>query len=167
MTTTIPIHIIKFLLYFEVNLEYDTSELVKSTQEMNNGSLSKMGFTKISGRWVSKDGDHGGSSSAAVADFDEEDQAADMDIHNEEHHATNFEAGTSAGHQGDEIPSMSSFEIYMVNRLDDFAENQRNLHDLCVTNFHRIDKRFQSMDTRFMTLDDQIEAVHNQIFELQ
>ena len=47
----------KFLLYFEVNLEDETSELVKSTQEVNNGSLSKMGFTKINGRWVSKDGD--------------------------------------------------------------------------------------------------------------
>ena len=68
----------KFLLYFEVKLEDVTSELVKSTQEMNNGSLSKMRFTKINGKWVSKDGDHGGSSSAATADFDEEDQAADM-----------------------------------------------------------------------------------------
>jgi len=104
---------------------------------MNNGPLSKMGFTKISGRWVSKDGDHGGSSSVATVDFDEEDQAANMDIHNEEHLAT-FDAGTSAGHQGDEIPSMSSFERYMVNRLDGFAENQRNLHDLCVTNFQSI-----------------------------
>jgi len=35
----------KFLLYFEVNLEDETFELVKSTQEVNNGSLSKMGFT--------------------------------------------------------------------------------------------------------------------------
>ena len=32
----------KFLLYFEVNLEDETSELVKSTQELNNGSPSKM-----------------------------------------------------------------------------------------------------------------------------
>ena len=32
---------------------------------------------------MSKDGDHGGSSSVAVADFDEEDQVVDMDIHNE------------------------------------------------------------------------------------
>jgi len=111
--------------------------------------------------------DHGGSSSAAVADFDEEDQAADMDIHNEGQPATNFDAGTSAGHQEDEIPSMSSFERYMVDRLDDFAENQRNLHDLCLTNFQSIDNRFQSMDTRFLTLDEQIEAIQNQIFELQ
>jgi len=139
----------KFLLYFEVNLEDETSELVKSTQELNNGSLSKMGFTKINGRWVSKDGDHGGSSSAATADFDEEDQAANMDIHNEEQPATNFDVGTSAGHQGDEIPSMSSFERYIVDKLDDFSENQRNLHNLCVTNFQSIDNRFQSMDTRF------------------
>ena len=118
-----------------MNLEDETSELVKSTQEMNNGSLSKMGFTKINGKWVSKDGDHGGSSSATTADFDEEDQAADMDIHNEDHPATTFEAGISAGYQGDEMPSMSSFERYMVNWLDGFADNQRNLHDLCLANF--------------------------------
>ena len=55
----------------------------------------------------------------------------------------------------------------MVNRLDSFAENQRNLHDLCVSNFQRIDNRFDSMDARFMTLDEQIEAVQNQIFDLQ
>jgi len=134
---------------------------------MNNGSLSKMGFTKINGKWVSKDGDHGGSSGAAVADFDEEDQAADMDIHHEQQPATNFGARTSTGDQGDEIPSMSSFERYMVNRLDGFAENQRNLHDLCVSNFQSIDNRFNNMDTRFMTLDEQIEVVQNQIFELQ
>ena len=106
-----------------MNLEYETFELVKSTQEMNNGSLSKMGFTKINGRWVSKNGDHGGTSSVVATDFDEEDQVADMDIHNEEQPATNFDAGTSAGHKGDEIPSMSTFERYMVDKLDGFAEN--------------------------------------------
>ena len=157
----------KLMLYFEVNLEYETSELVKSTQEMNNGSLSKMGITKINGKWVSKDGDHGASSSAATADFDDEDQAADMDIHLEEQPATNYDDGTSAGDQGDEMSSMFCFERYMVNRLDGFAENQRNLHDLCVSNFQSIDNRFNSMDTRFMTLDEQIETVQNQIFELQ
>ena len=78
--------------------------------------------------------------------FDEEDQAADMDIHHEEQPATNFGAGTSAGDQGDEMPSMSSFERYTVNRLDGFAENQRNLHDLCVSNFQTIDNRFNNMD---------------------
>jgi len=88
----------KFLLYFEVNLEDETSKLVKSTQEVNNGSLRKMAFTKINGRWVSKDGDHGDSSSAAAADFDEEDQAVDMIIHNEEQPATDFDVGTSVEH---------------------------------------------------------------------
>ena len=33
----------KFLNYFEVNLEDETFELVKSTHEVNNESLSKMG----------------------------------------------------------------------------------------------------------------------------
>jgi len=158
--------LISKFLNFEMNLEDETSELVKSTQEVNNVSLRKMGFTKINGKWVSKDGDHGGSSSVAPADFDEEDQDVDMNVQNEEQPSTN-NVGTSVGHQGDRIPSMSSFERFMVNRLDSFPENQRNLHDLCVTNFQNIDNKFQSMDTRFQTLDEHIEVVQNQIFDLQ
>ena len=73
----------KFLLYFEVNLEDETSELVKSTQELNNGSLSKMGFTKVGGKWISKDGDFGASSSA-VADHEQDEHVADMDFQHED-----------------------------------------------------------------------------------
>jgi len=62
---------------------------------------------------------------------------------------------------------MSPFERLMVNRLDSFAKNQRNLYDLYVSNFQRIDNRFDSMDARFITLDEHIEAVQNQIFVLQ
>jgi len=65
------------------------------------------------------------------------------------------------------MQSMSSFEELVMIMVDSFAKNQRNLHDLCVSNFQRIDNRFDSMDARFMTLDEQIEAVHNQIFDLQ
>jgi len=161
----------KFLHYFEVNLEGETSEFEKSTFEVNNGSLSNMGFTKINGKWVSKDGEQGGSSSGLHAEHGEEDQedveGAYMDIPYAYQPATDFGAGTSVGLQGDRIPSMSSFESYMVNRLDGFAENQRNLHDLCVSKFQNFDNRFQSMDTRFQSLDEQIVGVQNHIFELQ
>ena len=166
MLSDYAVLISKFLLYFEVNLEDETSELVKSTQELNNGSLRKMGFTKIGGKWISKDGDHGASSSV-VADLEEEEHAADMDFQHEDHPETNQDVGPSAENQEDGMPTMSSFERYMVNRLDGFAENQRNLHDLCVSNFQSIDNRFNNMDARFMTLDEQIEAVQNQIFDLQ
>jgi len=139
----------KFLLYFEVNLEDETSELV-------------------GGKWISKDGDHGASSSV-VADLEEGEHAADMDFQHIDQPKTHQDAGPSAGagNQEDGMPTMSSFERYMVNRLDGFAENQRNLHELCVSNFQSIDNRFNNMDAHFMTLDEQIEAVHNQIFYLQ
>jgi len=78
----------KFLHYFEVNLDGETSELVKSTFEVNNDSLSKMGFININGKWVSKDGGQGGSSSDLHAEHGEEDQedneGADMDLPNTE-----------------------------------------------------------------------------------
>ena len=102
---------------------------MKSTFEVNNGSLRKMGFTKINGKWVSKDGGQGGFSSGLHVEHGEEDQeddeGADMDLPDTEQPATDFGAGTSVEHQGDGTPSMSPFESYMVNRLDGFAENQR------------------------------------------
>jgi len=108
-----------------------------------------MGFTKINGKWVSKDDGQGGSSSGLHTEHGGEDQEDDEG-------ADGQGAGTSAGHQGGGTPSMSSFESYMVNRLDGFAENQRNLHNLCVSNFQNFDNRFQSIDTWFQTLDEQI-----------
>jgi len=92
-----------------------------------------------------------------------------MDFQHEDQPETNQDVGpdVGAGNQEDGMPTMSHFERYMVNRLDGFAENQRNLHDLCVSNFQSIDNRFNSMDARFMTLDEQIEAVQNQIFDIQ
>ena len=126
-----------------------------------------MGFTKVGGKLISKDGDFGASSSV-VADH-EQDEPANMDFQHEDLLEAHQDAGHSVGarNQEERMQSMSSFEELMMNRLDSFAENQRNLHDLCVSNFQRIDNRFDSMDARFMTLDEQIEAVQNQIFDLQ
>jgi len=76
------------------------------------------------------------------------------------------EPSVGAGNQEERMQTMSPFERLMMDRLDNFGENQRNLHDLCVINFQRIDNRFDNMDARFMTLDEQIEVVQNQIFDL-
>ena len=126
-----------------------------------------MGFTKVGGKWISKDGDHGASSSG-VAHL-EQDEPADMDVQHEDPAGDFQDAGPRAadGYQRERMSTMSSFERQMMERLDSFAENQRSLHDLCVSNFQRIDTRFDNMDARFMTLDEQIEAVQNQIFDLQ
>jgi len=126
-----------------------------------------MGFTKVGGKWISKDGDHGVSSSGAA--HLEQDEPDDMDVQHEDPAKDFQDAGPSAddGHQGERMQTMSPFERLIVNRLDSFAENQRSLHDLCVSNFQRIDTKFDNMDARFMTLDKQTEAVHNQIFDLQ
>jgi len=64
----------KFLNYFEVDLEEEQIEVVKSSHKANNGSLNKMGFTKIGGRWISKDGDQVGSSSGVQAEHEVEKQ---------------------------------------------------------------------------------------------
>jgi len=58
------------------------------------------------------------------------------------------------------MTTMSPFERLMINRMDTFADNQRNLYEMCESKFHK-------MDTRFSTLDEQIEEVQMQILELQ
>jgi len=92
-----------------------------------------------------------------------------MDVQHEDPAEDFQDAGPSAedGNQRERMQTMSPFERLMVNRLASFAENQMSLHDLCVSNFQRIDTRFDNMDARFMTLDEHIEAVQNQIFDLQ
>jgi len=147
----------KFLDYFEVDLEEEPTEVVKSSLEVNNGSLSKMGFTKIDGRWVSKDGDQGGSSSGVQVGQEEEEhdvaEGVGVDAQEDET-AADIGAGTSIGNQGDKIFSKSPFQRFMVNRMDNFDENQRNLHEFCAINFQNFGDRFQSMDTRFQNLDE-------------
>ena len=64
-----------------MNLEDETSELVKSTFEVNNGSLSNMGFTKINWKWVSKDGEQGGSSSGFHAEHGEKHKQLGICLH--------------------------------------------------------------------------------------
>ena len=138
-----------------MDLEDKLYEIVKSTSDVNNGLLSTMGFTKVNGRWVSKNGDQAGSSS--IAHVEEENEVVAT---RDEPAAGVFEARPSSAHMDERITSMSPFKRLMVNRMDNFADNQRSLHELCAT-------RFQNMDARFQTFDEQIEAVQNQLFELQ
>jgi len=60
---------------------------------------------------------------------------------------------------GERITSISPFERLMLSRIDSFAENHRNLHEFCATNFQNFDDRFQSMNARFENLDEQIDVV--------
>ena len=56
----------------------------------------------INERWVSNDGEHGGFSSVARAENDDEDQeGADMNVQDAKQPAIDFGVGTSVGHQGD------------------------------------------------------------------
>jgi len=137
-----------------VDIEGELAEVIKPSSEINSGSLSNMGFTKIGGRWVSKDGDYAGPS--GTNEGDETKEAAMQDdpaagAQDGMHHEINME---------ERMPSMSSFEMQMLNRMDTFADNQRNLYEMC-------ESRFTNMDTRFSTLDEQIEEVQRQILELQ
>ena len=144
----------KFLHYFEVDIEGELAGIIKPSSEINSGYLRKMGFTKIGGRWVSKDGDQAGPSGT-------NDGAEPEDATTQEELAVETqEVGHNDAYIGERMTTMSPFEILMINRMDTFAENQRNLHDLC-------ESRFNHMDSRFSTLDEHIEEVQNQIMELQ
>ena len=67
----------KFLHYFEVDIEGELAEVIKPSSEINSGSLSKMEFTKIGGRWVSKDGDQ--ASPSGTHEDDEPEEATPQD----------------------------------------------------------------------------------------
>ena len=152
----------KFLHYFEIYLEEELAEVVKASHEVNNGSLSKMRFTKIGGKWVRKDGDQVGSSSGIHVEDDGENPATATGVDADDGHQVGqgnagpedaYDVGPSVGNMGERITSMSPFGRLMLSRMDNFANDQRSHHELCME--------------RFQNLDEQIEVVQNQLFELQ
>ena len=132
------IFISKFMHYFEVDLEEEQYEVVKTSLEVNNDSLSKMGFTKIGGKWVSKDGDQVGSSNGAHVEDGGEKQAdivaasGDVDVGFQ---AGDNDVGPSARIIGERITFMSPFERLMLRMMDNFADEQMSHHELCVAHF--------------------------------
>ena len=93
--------------FFEIDLEEELTEVVKPSHEVNSGSLSKMRFTKIEGKYVSKDGDQAGSSSwIHVEDGGDEQVVATAGDNGDDGHQVGqsnegldeaFNAGPSAG----------------------------------------------------------------------
>ncbi|XP_068466324.1 uncharacterized protein [Phaseolus vulgaris] len=75
-----------------------------------------MGFTKVGGKWINKDGDFGASSSVA-ADHEQDEHAADMDFQHEDLPEVHQDAGPTVGarYQEERMQNMSSFERLMVN----------------------------------------------------
>ena len=132
--------IFKFLHYFKVDIEEELAKIIKPLSEINSASLTKMGFTKIGGRWVSKDGDQAGPS--GTNDGGEPEDAATQD----EHAVETQETDPNDAYMGERMTIMSHFEILMINLMDTFAENQRNLHDLCESGFNHMDSRFSRLD---------------------
>ena len=55
-----------------------------------------MGFTKVGGKWISKDGDFGASTSAAV-DHEQDEHAANKDFQHENLPEAHQDVGPSAG----------------------------------------------------------------------
>jgi len=109
-------------------MEDELSKIVKPTSEINNGTLSKMGFTKIGGRWVSKDGDQAGLSGVQIDGENEVVAAGDEPTRT-------HEVGPSTAHMDECITSLSPFEKLMVRRMDNFVDNQMSLYELCDTRF--------------------------------
>jgi len=132
----------KFLHSFEIDLEEELTEVVKPSHEVNNGSLSKMEFTKIRGKWVSKDGVKVGSSTGIHAEDGGEEQFVaagdDGDDGNQVGQGNEgpdeaFNVGPSAGNLNERITSMTSFERLMISRMDSFItvnEDEYSLPDV-------------------------------------
>jgi len=125
----------KFLQYFEIELEEELSEVVKPSNEINNGSLSKMGFIKVGSKCVSKDEKQVGLSCENQSGADDERQAEQDDqgtmSPNEQVADETYRVGPSAGNVDEYTIFMSHFEKLMINRSDNMTCDQRNHYEFC------------------------------------
>jgi len=82
---------------------------------------------------VSKDGDQAGPSGKNEG-YEPEDAATQ-----DEPVVEAQEANHNDAYMGERMTTMSPFKRLMINRMDTFAENQRNLYDLCESRFNNMD----------------------------
>jgi len=105
-----------------------------------------MGFTKIGGKWVSKDGEQVGSSCSIHVEDNEGEPAGggeDARYHAEEGNVGPggaYDVGPSARNMGKRITSISPFERLIISRMNNFADEQRSHHESCVTHFQNLDE---------------------------
>jgi len=113
-----------------------------------------MCFTKIGGKWVSKDGDQVGSSSGAHAKDGGEEKAdivvvgGDVD---DGFHAGDDDVGPSARIIVEHITFISPFKTLMLIMMDNFADEQKSHHEFCVPRFQNLDGRLKLFKISFLS----------------
>jgi len=137
-----------------------------------------MGFIKVGGKWVSKDGEQGGSSSGNQAEADEDSQVTPntgndgVDEHqNGQGDQGNdvpgkaYGVGPSIGNMDDHIASMSPFERLMINRIDSMAYNQRNNYEFYAARFQIWINRLKLYRTSYSSSNTaKIEKFHASVY---
>jgi len=133
------------LQYFEDNLDEELYEVLKSSHEVNNGSLIKMRFLKVNDYWVNKEDDSDGASARSSATAGPSVSVGPSTRIDEFYNMQALVAYESLVDHG--IP-MSRFERLMINRMDTMANDQKEHYEFCAARFQHLDKQIEAVQTQ-------------------
>ena len=140
----------KLIDYFGVDVTNERNDPIKVVSEIDNSTLTKMGFHKIEEKWVvlkEKDPQAGHKDEDEAVPMDDDSLATQSE--HEEVAANAIVAYQAPEYRGE---PMSLFERQVLYRLDVMSAEQRAY--------------FETTHARFQHLDDQIEGVQAQLAEL-
>jgi len=138
----------KLIDYFGIDVTNERNDPIKAVSEIENSTLTKMGFHKVEDNWVVLKSKNPQAEHEASNLNSEDDSPATQSVH-EEVAANAIVAYQTPKYRGE---PMTMFERQVLYRLDVMSAEQRAY--------------FETTQARFQQLDDQIEGVQAQRAEL-
>jgi len=106
--------VFKFLQYFEVDLNEELSEVVKTSHKINNGSLSKMRFIKFHNKEVSKEEEQASPSPGSNRYISDQ---VEQDVGDQVEQSVDDQTGQDAGANDEVGPSTAVAKNYVIHAL--------------------------------------------------
>ena len=122
------------LEFFEVDLVDKLVENLKTTSEINQSMLNRIGLQKLNGTWTYKGGDGKEARSSGVAGQEDAELPDTTTTHM-------LPFVSPAPHQ----EPITSFEKLMISRMDNITEEQRVHHEYCVTHFTQLHQQIDDI----------------------
>jgi len=143
----------KFIDYFEIDVEDEIVEEVKTLNQISTTNLTKIGLVKLKNKkWICK-ADEG------IADDDNEEESTEGESEESEDEADEANTDHNQAGMASETPTAAAgqdyfagFEQRMFNQLSNMQDQHRVHHEYCQRHFQIIENQVDDIQSKIGTL---------------
>jgi len=139
----------KFIDYFEIDVEDEIIEEVKTVNQISAPNLTKIGLVKLKNKkWVSK-ADEGTTDEDNEEESTEEESEESADEADMEHDQAGMTTETPIADAGQDY--FAGFEQRMFNQLNNMQDQHHVHHEYCQTHFQLIETQVDDIQSKIGT----------------